>query len=42
VADYKKGKVQSIQFLIGMAMAQLGGKADPNVLREIFEDLLKD
>lgn len=42
VADYKKGKAQSIQFLIGMAMSQLGGKADPNVLRKIFEDLLKN
>jgi aspartyl-tRNA(Asn)/glutamyl-tRNA(Gln) amidotransferase subunit B len=42
VADYKKGKSQSIQFLIGMAMSELGGKADPNVLKGIFEELLKD
>jgi len=41
VADYKKGKVQALQFLIGMAMSELGGKADPNQLRKIFEKLLK-
>ena len=41
VADYKKGKIQALQFLIGMAMSELGGKADPNQLRDIFENLLK-
>ncbi|HEY5221295.1 MAG TPA: Asp-tRNA(Asn)/Glu-tRNA(Gln) amidotransferase subunit GatB [Candidatus Paceibacterota bacterium] len=37
VADYKKGKTASLQFLIGKAMAQLKGRARPDMLREIFE-----
>lgn len=41
VEDYKKGKTQAVQFLVGMAMSELGGNADPNTLRQIFEDLLK-
>ncbi len=41
VADYKKGKGNAMQFLIGKTMGQLGGRANPQVLREIFEKLLK-
>jgi aspartyl-tRNA(Asn)/glutamyl-tRNA(Gln) amidotransferase subunit B len=37
VADYKKGKTASLQFLIGKAMGQLKGRARPEMLREIFE-----
>jgi aspartyl-tRNA(Asn)/glutamyl-tRNA(Gln) amidotransferase subunit B len=37
VADYKKGKTASLQFLIGKAMAQLKGRARPDMLKEIFE-----
>jgi aspartyl-tRNA(Asn)/glutamyl-tRNA(Gln) amidotransferase subunit B len=37
VADYKKGKVASLQFLIGRAMARLKGRARPDMLKEIFE-----
>lgn len=37
VADYKKGKTASLQFLIGQAMARLKGRARPDMLREIFE-----
>ncbi|MGD1003497.1 MAG: Asp-tRNA(Asn)/Glu-tRNA(Gln) amidotransferase subunit GatB [Minisyncoccia bacterium] len=37
VADYKKGKVASLQFLIGQAMAKLKGRARPDMLKEIFE-----
>ena len=37
VADYKKGKLASLQFLIGQAMAKLKGRAQPDMLREIFE-----
>jgi len=36
VADYKKGKTASLQFLIGQAMAKLKGRARPDMLREIF------
>jgi aspartyl-tRNA(Asn)/glutamyl-tRNA(Gln) amidotransferase subunit B len=41
VADYKKGKVASLQFLIGKAMGQLKGRAKPDILREIFEKNLQ-
>jgi aspartyl-tRNA(Asn)/glutamyl-tRNA(Gln) amidotransferase subunit B len=37
VADYKKGKTASLQFLIGHAMAKLKGRARPDMLKEIFE-----
>jgi len=37
VADYKKGKTASLQFLIGQAMAKLKGRARPDMLRELFE-----
>ena len=37
VADYKKGKTASLQFLIGQAMAKLKGRARPDMLKEIFE-----
>ncbi len=37
VADYKKGKTVSLQFLIGQAMARLKGRARPDMLKEIFE-----
>jgi aspartyl-tRNA(Asn)/glutamyl-tRNA(Gln) amidotransferase subunit B len=37
VADYKKGKIASLQFLIGQAMARLKGRARPDMLKEIFE-----
>ena len=41
VADYKKGKVASLQFLIGQAMGKLKGRARPEMLREIFEKNLQ-
>jgi len=41
IADYRKGKVASLQFLIGKAMARLKGKGNPEVLKEIFLKLLK-
>jgi aspartyl-tRNA(Asn)/glutamyl-tRNA(Gln) amidotransferase subunit B len=37
VADYKKGKTASLQFLIGKAMSILKGRARPDELKEIFE-----
>lgn len=41
VADYKKGKVASLQFLIGKAMGQLKGRARPDMLKDIFEKNLQ-
>jgi aspartyl-tRNA(Asn)/glutamyl-tRNA(Gln) amidotransferase subunit B len=37
VADYKKGKVASLQFMIGKAMGKLKGRAKPDMLKELFE-----
>jgi aspartyl-tRNA(Asn)/glutamyl-tRNA(Gln) amidotransferase subunit B len=37
VADYRKGKVASLQFLIGQAMAKLKGRARPDMLKDLFE-----
>ncbi len=41
VADYKKGKTASLQFLIGRAMGALKGRARPEMLREMFERSLQ-
>jgi len=38
--DYRKGKEEVIQFLVGQVMAKTRGQADPEVLREIFGRLL--
>lgn len=35
-ADYKAGKQEALQFLIGQAMRELRGRANPDVLREKF------
>jgi len=40
VADYKTGKQNALQFLVGMAMAKTKGLAEPNTLRELFKKLL--
>jgi aspartyl-tRNA(Asn)/glutamyl-tRNA(Gln) amidotransferase subunit B len=40
-ADFKKGKENAIQFLIGKAMANLKGRGNPSVLSEIFREKLK-
>ncbi len=41
VADYKKGKTASVQFLIGKAMGRLKGRARPDMLKELFEKHLQ-
>ena len=41
VADYKKGKIQALQFLFGQAMALSKGQADPTKLRVFLEEKLK-
>ena len=41
VADYKKGKLNALQFLVGKAMAELKGRGNPGVLKSLFEKLLK-
>jgi len=41
VADYKKGKTAAIQSLIGKTIGATQGKANPGVVKEIFERLLR-
>lgn len=40
VADYKKGKEASLQFLIGQVMKKTRGKANPETVADIFKKLL--
>ena len=41
VEDYKKGKETALQFLIGQAMRESKGKANPNVAGEIIKKKLR-
>jgi aspartyl-tRNA(Asn)/glutamyl-tRNA(Gln) amidotransferase subunit B len=41
VAEYKNGKSNSIQFLVGKTMAATGGKANPKVVLELLNKLLQ-
>ena len=41
IEDYKKGKTESLHFLVGKAMKETKGTANPAILREIFEKLLQ-
>ncbi|MEK7177160.1 MAG: Asp-tRNA(Asn)/Glu-tRNA(Gln) amidotransferase subunit GatB [Patescibacteria group bacterium] len=40
VLEYKKGKVASLQFLIGQAMKVTRGSGNPQVLKEIFTKII--
>ena len=41
VEDFKLGNENVMQFLIGKVMAETKGKANPEVLKEIFKKKLK-
>ncbi len=41
VAEYKAGKEQVLNFLVGMVMKQSKGKADPNSAQEALKEALK-
>lgn len=41
VAEYRAGKEASLQFLIGQAMKETKGSANPQVLKKLFEEALK-
>ena len=41
IADYKKGKKNAVQFLVGRIMAETKGKANPGVARKVIEETLK-
>ncbi len=40
VTEYKKGKLVSLQFLVGQAMKKTKGSANPQVLKDIFTKIL--
>jgi len=42
IDDYKKGKQNALQFLIGKTMKETKGKANPQVVKEILEEKLKN
>lgn len=42
VKEYLAGSQKSLQFLIGQSMGALKGRADPHVVRELLEKILKD
>lgn len=41
VEDYKKGKTESIKFLIGKMMQKSGGRANPTIAKQVLEKELK-
>ena len=36
IEDYKKGKLASLQFLVGQVMRETRGKANPKIVQEII------
>lgn len=42
VEEYKGGKESTIQFFIGQGMQETGGSADPQVLKEMFQNQLDE
>ena len=40
VADYRSGKKEVISFLLGQVMAKTGGRANPQIVRELLEGKL--
>lgn len=41
VADYKSGKSEALNYLVGVVMKQTKGKAKPQELKELFANLIK-
>ena len=41
IGDYKKGKENALQFLVGQAMSKTRGAADPKILEKLFKEQLK-
>jgi len=42
VQDYKAGKTESIQFLIGKLMKETQGRAEPNLARQVLTKILRE
>ena len=41
IADYKAGKDRALGFLVGQAMKETKGKANPQMLNEMFKEAMK-
>ncbi|EKD23793.1 MAG: hypothetical protein ACD_81C00183G0004 [uncultured bacterium] len=41
IEDYKKGQQNALQFLVGKVMGKMKGRANPEELKGLFEELLK-
>ncbi len=41
VEDYRKGKENALQFLIGQAMAKLKGRGNPDTLKNLFKETIQ-
>ena len=41
VEDYKNGREASLKFLVGMAMKETKGRANPQVVEEILRNMLQ-
>lgn len=41
VSEYKNGKISAIQFLVGQGMKASKGSANPQILKQIFEKIIK-
>jgi aspartyl-tRNA(Asn)/glutamyl-tRNA(Gln) amidotransferase subunit B len=42
VSDYKKGKINALQFLIGKTMAKLKGQGNPKVIVDVINETLEE
>ncbi len=40
VADYKNGKENALQFLVGQVMAKTKGRAKPDIIKDLFKNIL--
>ncbi|MFB6215719.1 MAG: hypothetical protein ABEJ72_01940, partial [Candidatus Aenigmatarchaeota archaeon] len=40
--DYRDGKEEAMNYLVGKVMESTGGRADPKEVREIINDILGD
>ena len=41
IIDYKAGKDKALGFLVGQAMKETKGKANPGMLNQMFKDAMK-
>lgn len=42
ISDYKKGKINVVQFMVGKAMAKLKGQGNPDIINKILKQILTE